>query len=265
MMEKCSVKKGILVVSFGTTYIDALKTCIESCEKRIRNSFNKYEIRRAFTSGMVLRRLKEKYEIENDDIDTALKKMKNDGFQEVIVQPLHIIPGIEYEKIEKAVCKYKEERVFEEIVLGRPLLYSDEDYKLVIAAIKKQLPKLNSSHAVLFMAHGTKHFSNACYCQLQLMLHYEGLDNVFIGTVEGYPSINDLIPGLKERGINEVTLMPLMLVAGDHAVNDMAGSDENSWENILENEGFAANIYMHGLGENAAFQDIYVVHVMECI
>ncbi len=263
--EDMERKKGILVVSFGTTCMDALKSCIESSENIIRKSYSGYEIRRAFTSGVVIKKLKDRYGMEIDGVDDALKKMKNDGFEEVIVQSLHIIPGIEYEDIKETVGKYKHEKAFKKVMLGKPILFSYDDYIAATDAIKAQLPVLNNNHAVLLMAHGTSHFANACYSELQLMFQYGKLGNVYIATVEGYPSIRDIIPMLKGRGIQEVTLMPFLLVAGNHAINDMAGNSSDSWKSILKSEGFTVNTYMHGLGENMTFKHIYVKHVNDCM
>lgn len=258
-------KKGILAASFGTSCTDALISCIESCENRIRESYSDYEVRRAFTSGIVINKLKDSYGIKIDSADAALQKMKEEGFEEVIVQSLHIIPGIEYEDIKAVVGRYANKRAFKKIVLGKPALFSNDDYKTAIAAMKEQLPMLSSNHAVLFMAHGTSHFADACYCRLQLMLQYDKFDNIYIGAAEGYPSIRNIIPVLKSRGIREVILMPFMLVAGDHAINDMAGGRSGSWSSILKSEGFIVSAYMHGLGENTVFQNIYVKHVKDCI
>ena len=115
------------------------------------------------------------------------------------------------------------------------------------------------------MGHGSTHPANASYALFQCILSDNGINNVYVGTVEGYPMLDNIIPKLKEKDIREVTLMPYMLVAGDHAINDMASDEEDSWKSQLENEGFKVNIYLHGLGENKAYQDIYVQHVRDCI
>ncbi len=265
-MTKHASKKaqGILVVSFGTSYAATLKACIESVENKIATAFPAYEVRRAFTSGMVIKKLKERDEIFINNTAEALTKMKEGGFKEVIVQSLHVIPGVEYEKIKEAVESFKKDGTFEKIISGRPLLYQIKDYKIAVEALQKQLPKLNDNQAVVLMGHGTYHFSNACYACLQSVIDDEKL-NVFLATVEGYPELNDIIPKLKAKEITEITLMPYMLVAGDHAENDMAGKEEDSWKNVLEKEGFAVNIYMHGLGENPTYQDIYVDHVRDAL
>lgn len=265
MIKSSATKRqGILVVSFGTSYTTTRELCIKSVENKIAASFPAYEVRRAFTSSMVIKKLKERDKIFVDNTEEALTKMKEAGFKEVIVQPLHIIPGVEYEKIRKAVESFKKDGSFEKIALGRPLLYQVRDYKIAVEALQKQIPDLNSDQAVVLMGHGTYHFSNACYVCLQSVLDDEKL-NVFLATVEGYPELSDIIPKLKAKEITEITLMPYMLVAGDHAQNDMTGESGDSWENVLRKEGFAVNIYLHGLGENPAYQDIYVEHVKDAI
>lgn len=255
-------KKGILVVSFGTSYANTRKVTIQACEEKIAKSFPDYEVRRAFTSKMIIKKLKERDNIQIDTPEEALNKMKQEGFTKVIVQPLHIMPGIEYEEVLDAVEKFKES--FQKITVGRPVLYGIKDYKEAVEALKQQLPKLNKDQAVVVMGHGTSHPANACYSCLQSVIDDEGL-NVFVGTVEGYPEIDHVIAKLKANNIKEVTLMPYMVVAGDHASNDMAGDEEDSWKNILTKEGFVVKIYLHGLGENLGYQDIYINRVKDCI
>lgn len=255
-------KKGILVVSFGTSYADTRKLTIEACEEKIAASFPDYEVRRAFTSNIIIKKLKERDNMEVDTPKEALNKMKEEGFAEVIVQPLHIMPGIEYDEVLAAVDDFKDS--FKEITVGRPVLYGIEDYKMAVEALEKQLPELKEDQAVILMGHGTIHPANACYSCLQSVLSDEGL-NVFVGTVEGYPELDDIIARLKANKIKEVTLMPYMVVAGDHASNDMAGDEEDSWKSILKKEGFVVDVYLHGLGENPGYQDIYVQRVQDCI
>ncbi len=256
-------KKGILVVSFGTSYADTRKVTIEACENKIAASFQDYEVRRAFTSNIIRKKLQERDNIQIDSFEEALTKMKEDGFTEVVVQPLHIIPGEEYsEKIIEPAAQFQDS--FKKLVIGRPILTNIEDYKIAAEALKVQMPELKKDQAVVFMGHGTHHPANACYSCLQLVLN-DTYDNVFVGTVEGYPTLDNIIPQLKEAGVKEVTLMPYMLVAGDHANNDMAGDEEDSWKTILKKEGFTVKTYIHGLGENPEYQNIYVQHVQDCI
>ncbi|MCT8976621.1 sirohydrochlorin cobaltochelatase [Clostridium sp. CX1] len=256
-------KKGILVVSFGTSVLETFRDCIESTENRIKESFEGYEVRRAFTSYMIIKKLKEENKIFIDTTEEALEKMKSDGFTEVYVQPLHIMPGDEYDKIINGVNQYKE--LFDKLVLGRPILYREKDYLIAAEALKTQLPQLEGNSAVVLMGHGSTHPANASYTLLQSILHDNVSDKIYVGTVEGYPMLEHIIPKLKKDNIEEVTLMPFMLVAGDHAINDMASDEEDSWKSILEKEGFKVNVYLHGLGENGAYQQIYVQHIKDCI
>lgn len=256
-------KKGILVVSFGTSVMETFINCIESTENRIKESFEGYEVRRAFTSYMIINKLKNEKDIFIDKTEEALEKMKEDGFTEVYVQPLHIMPGDEYDKVINAVNQYK--GYFNKLVLGRPILYREKDYLIAAEALKTQIPELNENHAVVLMGHGSTHPANASYTLLQSILQDNLSDKIYVATVEGYPMLQHIIPKLKMNNIKEITLMPFMLVAGDHAINDMASDEEDSWKNVLEKEGFKVNLYLHGLGENGAYQQIYVQHIRDCI
>ncbi|MFZ7102291.1 MAG: sirohydrochlorin cobaltochelatase [Peptococcaceae bacterium] len=258
-------KKGILVASFGTSYAETRKVTIEACEDKIRDSFPEYEVRRAFTSSIIRKIMQERDHIQVDSVEEALTKMKQAGFTEVIVQPLHIIPGVEYNEVLDMVAGFKDD--FASLVVGRPILTTIEDYDKAVAALKTQIqePWLDDeTEAVVFMGHGTHHPANASYACLQLKI-WQSMPNVFIGTVEGYPALDDIIPLLKEKGIKRISLMPYMVVAGDHAQNDMAGDEEDSWKSILKEEGFYVNTYLQGLGENAAYQQMYVDNIQDCI
>ena len=256
-------EKAILVVSFGTTHLDTLKNNIEVCENKIALNFKDFTIRRAFTSNIVRKILKEKKDIIIDSVEEALNKLSNERFEFVVVQPLHIIPGEEYnEKIIKLVNEFRNK--FKKIVVAKSLLYGIKDYDRVINALKNQIPVLKKDQAVVLMGHGTYHPANACYSMLQLKLD-EQIPNIYVGTVEGYPELKDVITKLKKNKIKKIILMPFMLVAGDHAMNDMSGDDDESWKNILKKEGFKVELYLKGLGENPSIQDIYVKQVEEAI
>lgn len=261
--KKMMNKKGILVVSFGTSYAKTRRLTIDVCENRIAKAFPDYELRRAFTSNIIIKKLKERDNIFIDKVDEALWRMKSEGFTDVIVQPLHIIPGEEYnDKVISMAEKFNGE--FKRLVVGKPLLFESEDFMDVIKSIEKQVPKLRPAEAVLFMGHGSHHPGNSVYMQLQNMIDEKNLP-VYIATVEGSPLLDEIIPRLKRDDIEKLTLMPFMLVAGDHAINDMAGDEEDSWKNILEKEGFRVDLFLHGLGENPLIQDIFVRHTGDAI
>lgn len=261
------VKKAILVASFGTSYLDILEKCIGATEKAINNNFKDYEIRRAFTSRFIIKRLAQRDGIKIDNTVEALTKLKQEGFQEVIIQPLHIIPGFEYGEVVEAVNKFREDQSFAKIALGRPLLTSTndpDDFSIAVSALKQHLPQLKQDQVVLLMGHGSNHGANVCYRKLQAKIDEEGLP-VLIGTVEAEPTLDDLIEILKNRDIKGVVLMPFMIVAGDHTQNDLVGDDEDSWKTQLERAGYQVEIYLRGLGESPAYQQIYVQHVKDAI
>lgn len=263
-------KKAILVVSFGTTYADTRKLTTEAVENKIRAAFPDYDVRHAFTSRIIIKKLAERDGLNYDTEKQALDKLKAEGYKEVIIQPLHMEAGDEYEKLMKVAAKY--EKSFDKISVGRPVLYytgqegeKPDDYLIAIKAMQTQFPKLGKHDAVALMGHGGVHPSNTAYAALQMKIQDAGLKNVFVFTVEGYPTIENLVSELKANKIKKVTLMPFMLVAGDHAKNDMAGDDKESFKSQLIAAGFQVETYIHGLGENAAIQDIYVQHVKDAM
>jgi len=266
-------KKAIVVVSFGTSYPETLRLAIESVENRIRAAFPEYEVRRAFTSRTVIKRLQERDGLIIDNERQALERLQAEGYQEVYIQPLHVVPGAEYDKIKIMVAHYAHATmpVFKKICLARPLLYymgqeeQPDDYEIAINALQSQMPAGEPNSAVVLMGHGGLHPANAAYGVLQLKLEDYGFEHVFIYTVEGYPELRRIIAKLKQKQVQKVTLMPFLLVAGDHAVNDMAGEDEDSAKSQLIAAGFEVEVYLRGLGENRAIQDIYVDHLKTAI
>ena len=269
--EAATGKKAILVVSFGTTYADTRKVTIEAVEEKIRAAFPEYAVRSAFTSRIIIKKVADRDGIKFDTEKQALDKLKADGFTEVIIQPLHIEAGDEYEKVRRAAEPYIQSNAFAKLKIGRPILYymgqeeKPDDYLTAIQAVQTQLPKPKSDEAVVWMGHGGVNPSNAAYALLQMKMEDAGLKNNFIFTVEGYPTLKNVVEKLKQNNVKKVTLMPFMVVAGDHANNDMAGDEKDSAKSILLQAGIKADAYLHGLGENAGIQNIYVQHVKDAI
>ena len=260
------MKKAILVVSFGTSYLDTLERTIEKAEKQVRDNFSEYDIYRVFTSHKIIKKLKEKYEIFVDTPEEMLEKLYENGYEEVIMQPLHMIPGEEFIYINKTAEAFKEK--FEVLKVGRPIFYYQgieelpQDYSLFIEATKELYEENN---AVVLVGHGTAHPANSVYGCLQAVFEDEGYENVFVTTVEGYPNFENVIGRVKRKNIREVTLAPLMVVAGDHARNDMASDDKESLKSMLEAEGIKVNVYMKGLGENEKFNKLYINRIDDLI
>jgi sirohydrochlorin cobaltochelatase len=255
-----SSKKTILVVSFGTSYNDSREATIGAIEKAIQNANPDKEVRRAFTSQIIIDKLKDRDGIEIDNVDEAFARLIKDGVKELIVQPTHVMNGFEYDDL-MAVVEANRSK-FSSVKVGAPLLTSDADYNAVIEAITAATAEYDDGKTLItFMGHGTEHASNAAYAKLQSMLTAAGKTNYCIGTVEAEPSIEDVVAAAKAGGYTRVVLEPLMVVAGDHANNDMAGDEEDSWKTVLQNEGFEVVPVLRGLGQIEAVQAVYVDHV----
>lgn len=260
------MKKAILVVSFGTSHLDAMKNSIEKIENKIRDEFKGYEVFRAFTSHFIIKKLKEKENLNILTPEEALEYLKSKGFEEVIIQPLHLIPGEEFDYI-KGVTEHRKND-FKALKLGRPIFFYQgmnglpEDYSLFIESIKEVL---NGEESVILFGHGTEHPSNAVYGMLQTVLVDEEYENVFVATVEGYPTVENVLKKLKKKGITKTKLVPLLLVAGDHAKNDMASDEEDSLKSILQKEGIKVKLHLHGLGEIDKFDELYINRIYDSI
>ncbi|MDF2565329.1 MAG: Sirohydrochlorin cobaltochelatase [Massilibacillus sp.] len=264
-------KKAIVVVSFGTTFDDARTECIESVENKIKAAFPDYEVRRAFTSRIVIKRLDERG-IYTDTLEVVLDKLKAEGYTDIVIQSTHLTPGEEYDK--KIIAPVKEyEASFKSIKIGRPIFMNDgsdkttDDFSVAMKALQTQLPALKEGQEVVFMGHGSPHQHNPAYQALQEKFDAAALP-VTIGVVEetDHPNFEDVVARLAaKQSVKSIILMPLMLVAGDHANNDMAGNQDDSWKNSLESKGYQVDTYLHGLGENKAIQDVYVQHVKDAI
>ena len=256
------MKKAIVVVSFGTTYKETRERTIEACEKKMREGLEDYDFFRSFTSNRIIKVLRDREKIHIETPIEVLDRLHIEGYKEVIVQTLHIIPGEEFNKLKREVQGYSDK--FEKIILGRPLLTYKEDYDEVIKAIKCKIPKKKDNEAVVFMAHGTKGKSSLVYTKLEAMLRKSGI-NAYIGTIQEDKKLEQIIKRLKYNDICTVNLIPFMLVAGYHVINDMIGEHENSWKYIFESYGFEVKAYLEGLGENPNIQEKFMKHTSDCI
>lgn len=261
-MMKAPNKDAIVVMSFGTTFKETRAKTIEATVAEIQKAHPNTKVVLAFTSHIIIDRVKAKEGITIPTPEEALAQLKAEGYNRVALTSLDIIPGIEYAYKTAVYDIYKTQ--FKKMTIGTPLMYwmgqegQSDDVEATMKAIGSQMPKLGKKDAVLIMAHGTPDPSNAYYAVMQDRLDalYDG--KVMIYTVEGNPRLEHVIPQLKAKGIKNVTLMPLMMVAGDHANNDMAGDEEDSHKSILVKEGFTVNAYLHGLGENEQVRQLFV-------
>lgn len=247
-------KLAILMVHFGTTYDDTRTLTIDVLNKKVRDLFPEMEVREAYTARIVLRRLKERG-IEKDNPIDALLKLKVDGYTHILIQSSNIIEGIEMEALRKDVASVVS--FFKEVRIGTPLLYNVADYENVSDILIKD--NMSEGNIVL-VGHGTYTPSTASYAMLDYMFKSKSKKNFHVGTIEGYPSYEDVIKQLKLNKVKQVKLVPFMFVAGDHANNDIAGE----WKDSLEKEGFKVDVEMKGLGENSDIQNLFVskIHFM---
>ncbi len=255
------MKQAILAVSFGTTYPDTLEKTIAATEAALAEAYPGWPVYRAFTSGMILKKLRQRDGVEIDNVAQAMARLEREGYTQVAVQSTHVMHGEEYEKMLAQLEPYK---LTMEIAVGAPLLHAQSDYEAVADALLSWLPLPADGEALVLMGHGTAHFANSAYAQMEHVLQSR-CPRIYIATVEGYPTLESVAEQLQRQPeIRRLTLAPFMLVAGDHARNDMAGG-EDSWKEVLEGKGYEVACILQGLGECPAIQKLFVAHCGEAM
>ena len=276
----------LLVVSFGTSFNDSRVADISGVEKKLQEAYPDWSVRRAFTAQIIINHVQARDDEKIDNMEQALERAVSNGVKNLVVQPTHLMHGAEYDELVDAVNNYKDK--FETVTVAEPLLGEvgsdaaavNDDKKNVAEAITAEAVKTagydtldaakEDGTAFVFMGHGTSHSAKVSYSQMSAQMSELGYENVFIGTVEGEPeetACENVINNVKEAGYKKVVLRPLMVVAGDHANNDMAGDDEDSWKSQFEASGAFDKIdtQIAGLGEIDAIQQIYVDHTKAAI
>lgn len=257
-------EKELLVVSFGTSYNDSRRETIGAIEGAMEDAFPDYSVRRGFTSNIIIDHIESRDGETIDDVKEALDRAVDNGVKTLVVQPTHLMNGHEYTDLSDAVSEYADS--FDQIAMGQPLLSSDEDYEKVITAITDATSEYDDGKtAIVFMGHGTSADSNEDYTAMQNKLTADGYENYYITTVEATPTTADVIEEIKDKGYTKVVLRPLMVVAGDHANNDMAGEDSDSIKSQFEAAGYEVTCIVEGLGQLTAIQDLYVAHAQAAI
>ena len=252
------MKKALLVISFGTSYAETCEKNITACEQRLAAENPDRDLFRAFTSEMIIRKLAKRDGLQIDNPQQALARLAAAGYQDVVIQSLHVINGDEYEKVVRQVNAHQHQ--FFHLRLGTPLLTTHDDFEQMIAAMQSQMPELAEDERVVFMGHGATHHAFSAYACLDHMLMTKQIP-AMVGAVESYPEIEGIIARLKQQHVRKVHLMPLMLVAGDHAINDMASDEEDSWKTQLAHAGIEAQAWLQGLGENPLVQQMFIEHL----
>lgn len=276
----------LLVVSFGTSFNGSRAEDIGGIEKALQESYPEWSVRRAFTAQIIINHIQAREGIKIDNVQQALERAVNNGVKNLIVQPTHLMHGAEYDELIGILDEYKDK--FESVVVSEPLLGEVGSDATVINSDKEYVAKALTAEAVtasgyesleaaaaegvayVFMGHGTSHTANVTYNQMQTQMKELGYDNVFIGTVEGEPeetACDVVIEAVHAAGYTKVILRPMMVVAGDHANNDMAGADDDSWKSQFEASKQFDNVdcQIAGLGGIAEIEQLYVAHVAAAI
>ena len=256
----------ILVVSFGTTSPESRLKNIDAVEKAIGEAAGeKWIVRRCFTSQTVINIVAKREGICMDNIEDALGRAVSEGVKNLVVQPTHLMNGLEYEKLNRILADHKDS--FLKTALGDPLLTSEEDFGRVAEAIIEASEEYEDGEtALVLMGHGTEAASNGIYNRMQSVLNLKGKKDFFVGTVEAEPSLDDVIRSVREGNYRRVVMRPFMLVAGNHAVNDMASADDpDSWYSKFKALGYETVCIVEGLGEIPAVRRIYADHAHRAI
>ena len=277
-------EKELLVVSFGTSFNDSRVADIKGIEDALQAAYPDWSVRRAFTAQIIINHVQARDGEKIDNMTQALERAVANGVKQLVVQPTHLMHGAEYDEMCAAIEAYRDK--FESVSIAEPLLGEVGSDATVINADKEAVAKAITAEALkdggyesleaakeagvafVFMGHGTAHVAKVSYSQMSTQMQNLGYDNVFIGTVEGEPeetACEAVIESVKAAGYTTVVLRPLMVVAGDHANNDMAGSDADSWKTMFEAAGFTVNCQIAGLGEIADVQALYVAHTKAAI
>ena len=277
-------EKELLVVSFGTSFNDSRVADIKSIEDALQEATPDWSVRRAFTAQIIINHIQARDGEKIDNMEQALERAVANGVKQLVVQPTHLMHGAEYDEMCAAIDKVRDK--FESVEIAEPMLGEVGSDATVINADKEAVAKAvvaaalsesgyestaaakEAGVAYVLMGHGTAHVAKVTYSQMAAQMDKLGYENVFIGTVEGEPedtSCEAVIAAVKEAGYTTVVLRPLMVVAGDHANNDMAGADEDSWKTMFEAAGFTVNCQISGLGRIADVQALYVAHTKAAI
>jgi sirohydrochlorin cobaltochelatase len=257
-------EKELLVVSFGTSFNDSRRLTIGAIEAAMEAAFPEFAVRRGFTSQIIIDHVKSRDGEIIDNVKEAIDRAVASSTRILVVQPTHLMNGFEYNDLVDELAQYAD--LFEQVAVGEPLLTSDEDFDIVMKAIVEATAEYDDGEtAICFMGHGTEADSNGVYAKMQEKLTAAGYKNYYVGTVEATPSVDDVIAAVQAGSYKKVVLRPLMIVAGDHANNDMAGDDEDSWKTKFEAAGFNVTCVVEGLGQLEAIQQLLVAHAQAAI
>ena len=258
-------EKELLVVSFGTSYNDSRRLTIGAIEGAIAEAIPEYSVRRGFTAQIIIDHVERRDGLHIDNVGEALDRAMDNGVKTLVVQPTHLMHGFEYDDVVAELAEYAD--AFEGgIFVGEPLLTSDDDFDRVADILIDLMKDYDDGEtAIVYMGHGTEHEANAVYARMQGILADKGAANYYIGTVEAEPSVEDVLAAIDGKGYKRVVLRDMMVVCGDHANNDMAGDEEDSWKSIFTAAGYEVECVLEGLGQVPEIQQLYVEHAQAAV
>ena len=269
--ERDMYRTASAILSQDADIADAMQETILTCwekidtlqknhEETIGAAFPQYRIYRAWTSKMILAKIEKRDHIHYDNVKEAMERMAQDGIEEVIVQPTHVMNGVENDLMKADVLAAANH--FQSVKFGNPLLTTEEDNAYVVKTITDVFPVIQDKKtALVLMGHGTEHYANTVYAALDYRFKDMGYENVIVATVEGYPEIDQALNQLEKSDAKKVVIAPFMIVAGDHAKNDMAGEEADSWKNVIGAKGYKVETVLKGLGEYESIRRLFVEHI----
>lgn len=255
-------KKAIIVVSFGTSYPETCAKTIGKIEEEIREKYPEYDVYRAWTSGMIRSKIEKRDGIHIFSVSEVIEQLNKKGVKEIVVQPTHVLKGIENDNMLKAIEVHKQ--YFDKISVGTPLLTTQDDCEKIADRLIHEW-NVQDDEMLVFMGHGTDHYADFVYAALNDQFLIKGHGNMIVGTVEGSLTVDEVIDVVKKFNPEKVILTPFMIVAGDHANNDLAGEQEDSWKNVFEREGYKVDCVLKGLGEYEFIRRIFQEHLEEAM
>lgn len=251
------MKKALAAVSFGTAFPEA-RQAVAQIEETLRAAMPGYDFYRAFTSSVLRQKIGRAEGLQIPGAGELAEQLLAGGYEEARFQSLHVMPGLEYEKMCRELAPYREK--FTRFTIGAPLLASPEDCRAVCESLLSGLPECAADEARVYVGHGTGHPANAVYGELERQFRALGAERVYVGTAAGFPGPDHIRSRLKKRHVRRITLAPLMIAAGAHVRNGLAGDTEGSWKAVLTRDGFEVRLDLRGLGEVAAIRERFAEH-----
>lgn len=267
LIEKMSAREDkpvLLIVSFGTSHNDNRSETIEAVERRLAEANPEYEPRRAFTSRLIASKLRKRDQEHVDNVTQALYRCLADGVKEVLIITTFVLPAFEYHDVLEEIRPFAQ--VFKKLSISAPLLFEDADFTATREVLVEESAGRNEQDiAYVYMGHGTTHEANSAYRKLQDSFRQAGYENFFVGAVEGEPYIDEVLASVKARNYKKIVLLPLMIVAGEHAKNDMAGDEEHTWHTRFKAEGYEVECRLEGLGSYPGISEIFLEHASKAV